>query len=211
MTNWTAADEAEIAYGLSGWHPTPGTRTAGAVSRERRGGRRARYTGGRLEYHDDRPTLLQWAFPDPMGTRELVGEFTMADVVTVPSHLSVPRRTHPHDDRGGHGPRRPGHAGADRGRRGRERGRAVRPDLRRRRRRARRPTERRLVASGRDIYAVGAPLAVEAVHRVLTGRTRTVGVASAGGMSDAPDFLRALSPHLSVEPLQQGQRRRPAS
>lgn len=50
----------------------------------------------------------------------------------------------------------------------------------------------------RDIYAVSAPLAVEAVHRLLTGRTRTVGVASAGEIFDAPDFLRALAPHISV-------------
>ncbi|MEU4835634.1 hypothetical protein [Streptosporangium sp. NPDC023615] len=55
-----------------------------------------------------------------------------------------------------------------------------------------------MAAAGQDIYAVSAPLAVEAVDRVLTGRTRTVGVASAGAAFDAPDFLRALSPHLSL-------------
>jgi hypothetical protein len=59
--------------------------------------------------------------------------------------------------------------------------------------------ERRAVASGQDIYAVTAPLAVEAVHRILTGQTRTTGVVSAGGLFDAPDFLRALSPHISLE------------
>lgn len=32
MGDWTAADEVHIAYGLSSWHPTAGTRTAGAVS-----------------------------------------------------------------------------------------------------------------------------------------------------------------------------------
>ncbi|GII24835.1 hypothetical protein [Planosporangium mesophilum] len=51
-----------------------------------------------------------------------------------------------------------------------------------------------------DIYAVSAPLAVEAVHRILGGQTRTSGVASAGEIFDAPGFLRALSPHVSVEP-----------
>jgi hypothetical protein len=58
--------------------------------------------------------------------------------------------------------------------------------------------ERRVSATGRDIYAISAPLAVEAVDRILTGRTRTTGVASAGAIFDAPDFLRALSAHLSV-------------
>jgi hypothetical protein len=61
-------------------------------------------------------------------------------------------------------------------------------------------SERRAVARGQDIYAVTAPLAVEAVHRILTGRTRTTGVASAGAIFDAPDFLRALSPHIEVGP-----------
>jgi hypothetical protein len=60
-------------------------------------------------------------------------------------------------------------------------------------------TERRAVASGQDIYAVTAPLVVEALDRVLSGRTRTVGVASAGELFDAPDFLRALSSHVTVE------------
>ena len=59
--------------------------------------------------------------------------------------------------------------------------------------------ERRATAAGQDIYAVTAPLAVEAVERILTGRTRTKGLASAGAMFDAPGFLRALAPHVTVE------------
>jgi hypothetical protein len=61
-------------------------------------------------------------------------------------------------------------------------------------------TQRRITASGQDIYAISAPLAVEAVHRILGGQTRTSGVASAGEIFDAPDFLRALSAHISLEP-----------
>ncbi|MET8703771.1 saccharopine dehydrogenase, partial [Kitasatospora sp. NPDC004723] len=60
--------------------------------------------------------------------------------------------------------------------------------------------ERRVVARGQDIYAVTAPLVVEAVDRILTGRTHALGVASAGKVFDAPDFLRALSPHITLEP-----------
>ncbi|EFL33604.1 saccharopine dehydrogenase [Streptomyces viridochromogenes DSM 40736] len=198
MADWTTADEATIAYGLSGWHPTPGTRTAGTVSRERRAGRRVRYTGGRLEYHDTEPTLLKWPFPEPMGTREVVGEFTMADVVTLPSHLSVPEvRTHMSVEaaRDLSAPDTPAPTAADGDGRSEQTflvDAVVRSG----------GTERRAVASGRDIYAVSAPLAVEAVHRILTGRTRTVGVASAGAVFDAPDFLRALAPHITLEPHQ---------
>ncbi|MEU2180708.1 saccharopine dehydrogenase family protein [Streptomyces thermolilacinus] len=199
MGDWTEADEAHIAYGLSSWHPTAGTRAAGGVSHERRGGRRVRYTKGRLEYHDDALPTLQWPFPEPMGSRAVIGEFTMADVVTVPSHLAIPEvRTYMTREaaRDLASPDTPAPAAAD------ERGRSgqtflvdvvVRSGA----------GERRAVARGRDIYAVSAPLAVEAVHRVLTGRTRTVGVASAGRLFDAADFLRSLSAagHITVELL----------
>ncbi|MET7981504.1 MULTISPECIES: saccharopine dehydrogenase NADP-binding domain-containing protein [unclassified Streptomyces] len=195
MGEWTAADEAHIAYGLSGWHPTAGTRAAGAVSRERRGGRRVLYTKGRLEYRQDSPPALEWPFPDPMGPRAVIGEFSMADVVTVPSHLDVPEvRTYMTVEAAGElaAPDTPAPRAVDgRGRSGQTFvvDVVVRAG----------GSERRAVARGQDIYAVTAPLVVEAVDRILTGRTRTVGVASAGEIFDAPDFLRTLSPHISFE------------
>jgi hypothetical protein len=57
-------------------------------------------------------------------------------------------------------------------------------------------TERRTTVRGRDIYAVTAPLVVAAVTRILDGRTRTTGVASAGAMFDAADFLAGLEAEL---------------
>ncbi|MFF0749456.1 saccharopine dehydrogenase NADP-binding domain-containing protein [Streptomyces sp. NPDC004267] len=195
MGDWTSADEAHVAYGLNSWHPTNGTRAAGAVSRERRGGRRVRFTGGRLEHRDDAPPALDWVFPAPMGPRAVIGEFTMADVVTLPSHLGIPEVTTymtVEAARDIASPDTPAPTPAD------EHGRSdqtflvdvlVRSG----------GAERRAVATGRDIYAVTAPLVVEAVDRVLTGRTRTVGVASAGELFDAADFLGALGAHLTVE------------
>jgi hypothetical protein len=193
MGDWASADEAHIAYGLSSWHPTAGTRVAGAVSRERRDGRRVRFSGGRLEYHDDALPTLKWTFPEPMGAREVIGEFSMADVVTVPSHLPIPEvRTYMTTGAAEElaAPGTPAPTAVD------ELGRSaqtftvdviVRSG----------DKQRRVVASGRDIYAISAPLAVEAVRRILGGRTRVSGVASAGAIFDAPDFLRALSAHLS--------------
>ncbi|MGP4029283.1 saccharopine dehydrogenase family protein [Actinomadura sp. 3N407] len=195
MGDWTAADEAHIAYGLSSWHPTDGTRAAGNVSRERRNGRRVRYTNGQLEYRTDNPPTLKWPFPDPMGTRAVIGEFTMADVVTIPSHLSIPEvctYMAVEAARDLSSPDTPAPAAAD------DHGRSAQTFLVDVVVRSG-GIERRAVASGQDIYAVTAPLVVEAIDRILTGRTRTVGVASAGKIFDAPDFLRALSPHISLE------------
>ncbi|MFE9046107.1 saccharopine dehydrogenase family protein [Streptomyces sp. NPDC007818] len=193
----TSADEAHIAYGLSGWQPTEGTRLAGKVSAERRGGRRVRFAEGRLGYHTDALPTLTWPFPEPMGPRSVVGEFTMADVVTLPSHLSVPTvRTYMSTEAAGGvtGADTPAPTAVD------ARGRSAQTFLVDVVVRAG-GTERRAVATGQDIYAVTAPLAVEAVHRILTGRTRTTGVVSAGALFDAPDFLDSLaaSGHLAWE------------
>ncbi|MFB7180031.1 saccharopine dehydrogenase NADP-binding domain-containing protein [Streptomyces sp. NPDC056257] len=195
MGEWTAADAVHVAYGLNGWHPTPGTRVAGRVSHERRAGRRVRFAEGALRYHDDKPWEQDWVFPEPVGRRAVIAEFTMADVVTVPSHVAVPEvRTYmtveaardladeetpepePVDALGRSDQTFVVEVVVSAG-----------------------GVERRASARGRDIYAVTAPLAVEAVERILAGRTRTTGVASAGAMFDAADFLRALSPYVSVE------------
>lgn len=191
----TAADEVHVAYGLSSWHPTEGTRAASAVSHERRAGRRVRFADGALRYHDDEPRVVDWDFPGPLGRRSVIAEFTMADVVTVPSHLQVPDvRTYMSVEAAGDlaAPDTPAPEAVD------ALGRSdqlfavdvlVRAD----------GVERRATARGQDIYAVTAPLAVEAVQRLLTGRTRTTGVASAGAVFDAADFLRALAPYVSVD------------
>ncbi|MGW3958383.1 saccharopine dehydrogenase NADP-binding domain-containing protein [Amycolatopsis sp. NPDC005003] len=185
MGDWTAADEVHVAYGLSGWRPTAGTLAAGQVSRERRGGKRIRYAGGRLEHRDDALPTREWTFPEPLGTRPVLGEFSMADIVTIPRHLAVRDViSYMTVDAA------QGLAAAQ------ERDAAetfvvdvvVRAG----------DDERRIVARGEDIYAVSAPLAVEAVDRILTGRVKVKGVATAGEMFDAADFLRALAPHLTV-------------
>ena len=184
----TAADEVHVAYGLSGWRPTGGTLASGRVSRERRGGKRIRYAGGRLDYRDDALPALDWTFPSPLGTRPVLGEFSMADIITIPRHLKVPDVTT--------------YMNADAVKdlsAGGERDSAetfvvdvvVRAGS----------EERRITARGKDIYAVSAPLAVEAAERILTGRTKAKGVVSAGEVFDAPDFLRALAPRVTFDGL----------
>ncbi|GLY48654.1 saccharopine dehydrogenase NADP-binding domain-containing protein [Lentzea sp. NBRC 102530] len=178
MGTWTSADSAHVAYGLSGWQPTAGTLEAGRVSRDRRAGQRVRYRDGALSYHDDTPPTLAWEFPDR--TRQVIGEFSMADVVTIPSHLAIPSVTDYMSVTAAEGLRSASE---------RTEPESFVVDVRVRSG----AEERRLTATGRDIYAVSAPLAVEAVERLLSGRFHATGVASAGAMFDAPDFLASLS------------------
>ncbi|MCT2588792.1 saccharopine dehydrogenase NADP-binding domain-containing protein [Streptomyces sp. N2-109] len=195
MGEWTAADTAHVAYGLSSWHPTAGTRVAGQVSHQRRAGRRVRFAGGALQYHDDKVSEQDWLFPEPLGRRAVIAEFSMADIVTVPSHLAVPEvRTYmaveAARDLAEEGTPTPEPVDSS----GRSDQTFVVDALVRAG-----GVERRATARGQDIYAVTAPLVVEAVQRILAGHTRATGVASAGAMFDAADFLRALTPHLAVE------------
>jgi hypothetical protein len=60
--------------------------------------------------------------------------------------------------------------------------------------------ERRAVAKGRDIYAITAPLVVEATQRVVGMKGKTPGVFAAGEIFDARNFLKSLCPaHLVIE------------
>ncbi|MGI5238272.1 saccharopine dehydrogenase NADP-binding domain-containing protein [Dactylosporangium sp. CA-139066] len=196
MGDWAGADRVDVAYGLDSWHPTAGTRAAGRVSRERRDGRRVRFVDGRLEYRDDAPPRRRWDFPAPIGGRDVIAEFSMADIVTLPSHLEVAEvRSHMTVEAAADlaSPETPPPAPAD-GRGRSAQAWAVHVVVHR-------GAERRQqVAYGRDIYAVSAPLAVEAVDRILAGRTKTAGVASAGAMFDAREFLDALAPHVTAAP-----------
>lgn len=195
MGDWFEVDEADIAYGLSSWHPTGGTLRAGRASQKRREGRSVRVRGGKLEYHSDPASTRQWSFPEPLGTRAVINELTMADAITFPRHVAASMvRTHMsenaiHDLTS---PDTPSPKAVD------SEGRSDQMfvvDARLRLGGA----QRRAVAKGRDIYAVTAPLVVEATHRILTGHTKTIGVATAGEIFDTTDFLRALSPSIDVE------------
>jgi hypothetical protein len=56
---------------------------------------------------------------------------------------------------------------------------------------------RRAVASGRDIYAISAPLVVEATLLALRG-TAPAGAKPVGAVFDAADLLRSIGPRLEV-------------
>jgi hypothetical protein len=196
MGDWAEADTIVLAYALSSWRPTPGTRATGTVSAARRAGRRIVHANHRWEYRTGEAPVTEWTFPAPIGTLAVLAEFTTADSATIPTHLTAreirtymsvaavadlrdadPSPPVPVDDQG----------------------RSAQTFL----------VEavvtsagvtRHAVASGQDIYAFTAPLVVETVVRLLAEPDGPTGVVAVGDLFDARDFLRSLAPdHLTVE------------
>ncbi len=190
LGDWEAADQIDVAVALDSWKPTRGTRLTG----QRNPGQRFTFSNGRLERADPPPPRA-WDFPAPFGPQEVVG-LALAETITIPRHLRTPELrvymnlaplTEIRD------PDTPAPTAADESGRSSQR---FLVDVIVRRGSA----ERRVTASGRDIYAVSAPIVAEAARRILNGLSRKTGVVAAGEAFDARDFLESLCPtHLTLE------------
>jgi Saccharopine dehydrogenase NADP binding domain len=191
MRGWASADTIRIGIALDSWKPTRGTRLTG----KRNTARRLVYANGALEVLPEPPPRQTWEFPPPFGTQEVV-ELPFTEIVLIARHLRT-RAIHTYinlrpitDLRD---PDTPTPKAVD------ESGRSdqiftmdANVEWGRRRRRA--------TAHGRDIYAVTAPIVVEATERILDGRATKRGALAAGELFDAQEFLQALDPqHLSLE------------
>ncbi|MFH9723101.1 saccharopine dehydrogenase family protein [Streptomyces sp. NPDC017254] len=187
--DWEEADLITIAIALDSWLPTEGTRKTG---RSNAGGHVV-YKGGRFVPPAAEPALSVWEFPRGTGEQKVV-EYTTADQVTVSRHVRVPEirvliNEAPLRDLRDPGTPAPTAVDAD----GRSAQTFVVDVVVRRG-----GEERRASASGQDIYAVTAPLVVEAAARILDGRASGTGTRAPGDLFDATDFLRALDPgHLT--------------
>jgi saccharopine dehydrogenase-like NADP-dependent oxidoreductase len=183
MGDWDSADEIVIAYGLSGWIPTEGTRVSGAVSRERRNGRWPVFTGGRLTYRDVPPDSAEWRFPPPIGPQSAAG-IVMADTVTIAHHIKVPEirsymTARALRDLSADATRERDAGGTS------EQHFAVEAVVRRG------GEERRRSATGGDIYAVTAPLIATAAELILM--EGKAGIVVAGEFDDRDRLLRAAA------------------
>lgn len=183
LGDWPDADAIDIAVALDSWHPTAGTRLTGARNRHRR----LVVTNGRLEPLADPPPSRQWTFPAPFGTQDVVA-LPLSEIVTISRHLRCAEvhsymNLAPLEDL--RDPHTPPPAPSD------AHGRsaqiftvdvAVRKKSR----------TRRATAQGRDIYAVTAPLVVEAMQRIVEGRSKAPGGVAPGEAFAARDFLESL-------------------
>jgi short subunit dehydrogenase-like uncharacterized protein len=177
------ADEVEVAIGLDRWWPTAGTRVTGA-----------RNTATRLVIRDGALTALEasassgsWSYPSPMGDQAVV-QMPFSEVITIDRHLDVGElRSYLNtasleELRDADTP--PPRATDERGRSAQQ----FVVDVV-----VRRGTDtRRTTATGRDIYAVSAPIVVEGAVRLLDGRHRGPGAAAPGEAFDAADVLATL-------------------
>jgi hypothetical protein len=191
LGDWTTADEICIAVALDSWHPTAGTRATGPRSV----GRRRFLVDGKLELLGDPPPAREWAFPAPFEKQSVVG-LPFGEVILLSRHVDVPNihsylnLTPLKDIRD---PSTPPPRAADAS--GRSEQIFVIEAV------ARKGSEtRRAAARGRDIYAVTAPILVEAAERLLDGRVEAVGTVAPGAIFDATEFLQMLAPqHFALE------------
>jgi Saccharopine dehydrogenase NADP binding domain len=190
MGEWPDADAISVAVALDRWWPTPGTRRTG----ERNTARRWVVEDGQLAFVGDPSPGRSWSFPAPFGTLD-VAAVPLSEVITMSRHLHV-RRIRSYMNLAPLADLRdastPAPVAAD------ESGRSLQSfamDVVVRRG----AEEARATARGRDIYAVTAPLVVEAAERILDGRAARVGAAALGELFDATDFLASLARDLEVE------------
>lgn len=176
------ADEVEVAIGLDHWWPTPGTRATARNTAVRHVIR----SGVVTPLADPAPTGT-WSFPEPLGDQPVV-EVPFSEVIAIDRHLEVGElrsylNTAPLADlRDSTTP--PPSVADDRGRSAQE---FVLDVV------VRRGSDtRRISGTGRDIYAVSAPIVAEATVRLLDGRHRGPGAMAPGEAFDAGDVLAAL-------------------
>jgi hypothetical protein len=184
-------DAVTVAIALDRWWPTPGTRRTG----ERNRFPRVVVDGGSLVAMPTPAPGRTWDFGAPHGVDEME-QMPFSEMMTISHHLSVrilrsylsavalrdirdPTTTPPPAvDPQGRSPQQ-------------FTMQVVLEDA---------DGVRRATASGRDIYAVSAPLVVEAAARMLQPDFARTGSLSLGAAFDSDDFLRALAPaHFSFD------------
>lgn len=193
-TGLRVVDEILIGVALDYWHPTAGTRRTG----ERNTARRVIVSGGRLAPLPTPAARGRWQFPLPFGDLP-VASVPLSEIITISRHIAASRIESFMNE-------------------------APLQDLRR----ADTPPPtsveasgrsnqtfvmdvfasgdgvfKRIAAFGRDIYAVSAPLVVEACMRVLSQSPCNGGTFAPAELFDPRDFLAAVSSDIRMESISQ--------
>ena len=174
----------ETRIALDRWWPTPGTRVTG----QRNTAPRLVVVAGAL-VPLELPGSSRWRFPPPFDEQDML-EVPFSEIITLHHHLRA-RDIRTHLNVAPLADLRAPDTGApvavdEHGRSAQQFVMEVIVDGRVAR------------ASGQDIYAITAPLVVEATERVLDGRVRRTGAGGLGDLFDARDFLAALAPDIRL-------------
>lgn len=185
-------DEIITAIALDHWWPTEGTRRTGARNQVPR----VVVENGQLVPMALPARKIDWTFDMPFGTQPMV-EMSLSEVITISRHLSV-RTLHSYLNTTSVDELRdaatPSPTAIDAQGRSAQRFAmevvAINED----------GSRHRAKASGQDIYAVSAPIVVEAAARMLEPSFDRRGALALGQAFDAREFLNAIAPaHLAVE------------
>jgi hypothetical protein len=190
LGDWDAVDSIEVLMGIDSWHPTQGTRNT--IARNAVGN--LMITGGRLTPLSPSPVSKRWSIPGPLGNQAVV-EVPFSEAILISRHVKTSEL---HNylpqiavsevlDSTTPAPKATDAMGRSTQRfvievvvtRGNE--------------------KRRAISRGQDSYAVTAPLACEAIARLLKGNIPP-GAHAPGEIFDGKEFLEALGrDHLTLE------------
>lgn len=184
-----SVDSVAIGVALDYWHPTEGTRKTGA----RNTARRLFVADGRLKPLPQPAPVRDWIFPQPFGALEMVA-VPLSEIITINRHIvarnvcsymnSAPLRDledlrtpapTTSDPTGQSSQRFALDVHAKSGSR-----------------------QAQITATGHDIYAITAPIVVEACMRIVANPPAVGGTYAPGELFDSNSFLSALEPHLNI-------------
>lgn len=179
---WGHIDEINVYIGLDSWHPTKGTRLTG----DRNHYKRLTFKDNRLKELEPTPSK-EWNFKEPIGCKEVVS-LPLSEIITISNHLNVNSvntylSQNSLDDLRNNSTPEP--KPTDEKNRSSQQFSLEVVALKGN-------EERRISAQGQDIYAVTAPLVVETVNRILSGKAASNGVKTLGEAFAAGDFLNSL-------------------
>jgi short subunit dehydrogenase-like uncharacterized protein len=181
--SWSRIDSINIFIGLSSWRPTKGTKLTG----QRNHFTKVEWVEGKLEPMTP-SSPFEKGFPHPLGTQAMIA-VPLSEIITLSRHLNVQNiktyiNKHAIDDL---------RAETSEG-----------PNSIDTKNRSSQIFNIQVVATsgdkiktisahGQDIYAVTAPLVVEAAIRILGNQQLVRGVTTLGQTFDVADFLKSLS------------------
>jgi short subunit dehydrogenase-like uncharacterized protein len=190
LGDWEAVESIDVMIGFDSWHPTQGTRNT--IARKSVGN--LTITGGRLAEGPSLPVEKRWTFAEPVGDQAVI-QLPFAEVVLLARHVKTTQlRTFLTQVAVTEvlNPATPPPEAADS--MGRSAQNFVLEVVV-----TRGGQRRKAIARGRDSYAITAPLACEAVERLLKGQFSSPGAHAPGEVFDAKAFLAALGPDYPVE------------